>query len=49
MKFQGTSLDTFTPTSVLRKMHSDKAVEKEKQAQFENDHGNYSRLTSLLL
>merc|ERR1719422_823266 len=34
---KGTSLDTFTPTSVLRKMHSDKAAEKEKQAQNDND------------
>ncbi|KAH9489343.1 hypothetical protein Btru_051681 [Bulinus truncatus] len=30
---KGTAVDTFTPTSVLRKMHSDKAMEKEKQAQ----------------
>uniref|UniRef100_A0A2C9KJI6 Eukaryotic translation initiation factor 4E transporter n=1 Tax=Biomphalaria glabrata TaxID=6526 RepID=A0A2C9KJI6_BIOGL len=29
---KGTSVDTFTPTSVLRKMHCDKAIEKEKQA-----------------
>lgn len=32
MKFQGATVDTFTPTSVLLKMHSDKAIEKEKHA-----------------
>ncbi|BFZ18479.1 hypothetical protein BsWGS_21516 [Bradybaena similaris] len=37
-KFQGASLDTFTPTSVLRKMHSDKVVEKSKpQEEIKNE------------
>ncbi|XP_059171703.1 uncharacterized protein LOC131952835 isoform X2 [Physella acuta] len=29
---KGATVDTFTPTSVLLKMHSDKAIEKEKHA-----------------
>ena len=51
-KFQGTALDMFTPTSVLRKMHSDKVAEKEKQThggKLENEPGNNLYFLNLLM
>ena len=42
----------FTPTSVLRKMHSDKVAEKEKQThggKLENEPGNNLYFLNLLM
>ncbi|KAK3781688.1 hypothetical protein RRG08_043596 [Elysia crispata] len=47
MKFQGSSVNTFTPTSVLRKMHSDKAMVKERQAQESKSDGDMDFMPSM--